>query len=273
MTKRRVFNLTIRMVPALVLPALVLLTGCDIDINASDDNGDRRHSVSEPFEHEIVVEHQDRFSLHGINGEIHIVGKTDGTAVEIWGKKTVRSDSRRDAEAHLDDLKIRVSSSEREVTVRTDQPKDSGGRNYEVVYNVRIPQSWRVEAENINGEVEVSAIRNDVSIDLTNGNARVTGVLGNVDVVVVNGVIAGNIALPTQGICRMTSINGKIDLVIPRSTSAEFSADITHGDIHTSNLALKDLNRTKRSTRGTLAGGRGTIMLKVINGQIDVKGF
>ncbi len=48
----------------------------------------------------------------------------------------------------------------------TDQPMDSHGRNYEVVYHVRIPQPWQVSVENINGEVKIASIKSDVFVGL-----------------------------------------------------------------------------------------------------------
>jgi len=193
--------------------------------------------------------------------------------VEIWGEKIVKSESMRDAEVYLDDLKVRVSKGRNEVIVRTEQPKDSYGRNYEVVYHVRIPQSWQVSVENINGEVKIASIKSDIFVGLTNGSIRIADILGNVDIDVISGGISGDVTLPSQGMCQITTVNGKIDLEIPGSTSAEFSASATNGNIHISDLVLHHSNTTKNSITGTLADGNGNITLRVVNGQIDVIEF
>ena len=93
------------------------------------------------------------------------------------------------------------------------------------------------------------------------------------DIDVINGGISGDVTLPSQGMCQITTVNGKIDLEIPGSTSAEFSASVTNGNIHISDLVLHHSNTTKNSITGTLADGNGNITLRVVNGQIDVTEF
>jgi hypothetical protein len=266
-------NLKVRLIPILCLFILVALTGCDVDINEPCRVGCTDYSASESFEYGVNISNQNSFGIYGINGPIDITGGTDSNSVEIWGEKIVKSDSRVDAKAHLDDLKVRISKSRREVTVQTEQPRDSHGRNYEVVYHVRIPRSWQISVENINGEVDIESIRSDVAIELTNGSVRLTDIWGNVDIEVINGGISGDITLPSQGICQITTVNGKIDLAIPESTSAEFSASVANGNIHISDIVLANLDTTRHLVTGTLADGDGAITLTVVNGQIDVTEF
>lgn len=275
--------------PLIVLFMLVLLTSCFF--NDPFSIGDWDYEASEPFEYEVSIENQGCFRIRGINGSIEITGKADSTTVEIWGEKIVKSESIADAEAHLDDLKIVVSSAQNEVFVRTEQPRDTNGRNYQVEYHVRIPESWQVWVENTNGEVDVDSLNNfvfvglingdvclsdvegNLGIGVTNGNIGLSNVVGSLDAGVINGRIFGDIALPPQGVCKLGTTNGDIDLEIPESTSAGFSARVTNGNIRVSNLVLRNLSTTKTSTMGILGDGNGTITLCTVNGQIDVRGF
>lgn len=275
--------------PLIVLFMLVLLTSCFFSDPFSISDWD--YEAREPFEYEISVEGQECFRIVGISGFVNISGTMDSTTVEIWGEKVVKSESIADAQAHLDDLKIVVSSTQNEISVRTEQPRDTNERDYQVEYHVRIPESWQVWVENVNGEVDVDSLNNFVSVGLINGNAclsEITGnmdvgvtngnielmnVLGSVDGGVINGQIFGDVTLPLQGVCQLGATNGDIDLEIPTSTSAEFSAKVANGNIRLSNLMLSNLSTTKNSTTGTLGDGYGTIMLCTVNGQIDVRGF
>jgi len=264
-------NMAVKLVSILSLFIIVSLTGCGGDNNGKVGCTD--YSAKEPFEYQVTVENQNSFEIHGINGSIDITGTTDSALVKIWGEKIVKAESVAEAEAHLADLEVKVENDQNEVTVRTDQPKGSDCLNYEVVYHVRIPELLKVKIENVNGKVEVDSVKSDVEISLTNGNIHLTDILGNIDVNLTNGDIFGDVTLPLPGVCEMTIVNGKIDLSIPKSTSAEFSASVTNGDVNVSNLVLNNSNTTKNSTTGTLADGDGTITLRVVNGQISVKGF
>ncbi len=264
-------NVAARLIPILGLFIVVSMTSCDIDNPCGVGCTD--YSVREPFEYEVTFENQDSIKIYGINGSIDITGTTDNTLISIWGEKIVKSDGIADAEAHLDDLKVRVESNRNEVTVRTDQPRGSHGLSYEVVYHVRIPSSLQVKIENINGKIEVDSVSSDVNIGLTNGDVHITDIWGNVDVDVTNGGIFGDLTLPLRGICQMTLVNGKIDLSIHKNTSAEFSANVTNGNIHISDLVLSNQNTTKHSVTGTLGNGSGTITLRLVNGQIYVSGL
>ena len=73
------------------------------------------------------------------------------------------------------------------------------------------------------------------------------------------------------------SVNGKIDLAVPRSTSAKINADVSVGNFNVSNLALAESKRSRNFTgehvQGMLGSGTGSIDLAVQNGAIDLKGF
>ena len=66
--------------------------------------------------------------------------------------------------------------------------------------------------------------------------------------------------------------NGDIDLAVPTSTSADFSASTGNGTVSVSNLNLKGGTQTLRSKNGMLGQGEGTIALRTSNGHITVSG-
>ena len=239
----------------------------------NNGNGNQDYSVSETFEFSITIGNQDTFTISGINGAIDITGSATATTVEIWGEKIVKSFSTLDAEAHLDELEVQVSSHSNEVNVQTNQPRDTDGRSYEVVYHVRLHSYWRVGVNNINGGVDVDSIHNKVTVDLTNGGVVLTDIQGDTDVDVVNGQIIGRIALPLSGSCRFGTVNGQVVLNIPEETTADLSASVTNGSIQISGLELQDLQISPRSVDGVLGDGNGSICLTTVNGTISVNGY
>ena len=266
----------------------LVFVGCSILDPSDDDNTDVE--VREAFDYAIEVRDRSVFRINGINGPMDIVGRTDCASVEIWGEKIVRSHSLADAEASLAYLDVVVSSDENEVRVRTEQPRDTRGRDYQVEYHVIIPESWQAFAENTNGGIEIDSLKSAVYVDiingnislsdvggqvnagLTNGNVILVNFQGSVDAVVNNGQILGDVTLPLDGICSLEIVNGNIVLDIPVSTSAEFVAVVANGSISITGLPLKDQVITERSTSGTLEDGQGAITLQVVNGNIEVHG-
>jgi len=89
----------------------------------------------------------------------------------------------------------------------------------------------------------------------------------------VNGQLNAKLALPPQGTCKMSTVNGQILLTIPKTTSAEFFASVTNGEINLANLSLNNSVSTPKSLRGRMGDGQGTITLSTVNGNISVSGF
>jgi hypothetical protein len=266
---------------------LVLLGCCILD---PSDNDDALVEIREVFDYTVEIGDRTVFRISGINGPMDIVGKTDYPSVEIWGEKIVRSHSLADAEAYLEYLEVVVSSDENEVRVRTEQPGNTEGRDCEVVYHVKVPESWQVFAENTNGEIGIDSLKSTAYVNGTNGDIVLKNIVGQVnaglingDVLlmnfrgsvvagVTNGRIQGEVTLPLDGLCTLGVVNGSIDLDIPVSTSAEFMATVSYGHIRITGLVLKDQVTTERSTSGRLGNGQGVITLQVVNGNIDVHG-
>ena len=250
------------------------LTACDVRVLDSDDNvANTNFSAVEAFAFEIAIKNQTRLNLTAINGPVDVIGVAGATTAKIFGERRVESESAADAQAHLKELEVRVTDRQDEVAVNTIQPDNSHGRNYKVVYHLRLPNTWKFAVDHVNGIVTIDSLRNDVSLKVTNGSVQLREVFGSVNAELVNGQLTGKLWLPVQGTCKMATVNGQILLTIPTTTTAEFSAAVTNGDINLSNLSLNNSVSTPKSLRGKLGNGQGTISLSTVNGNISVSGF
>lgn len=80
--------------------------------------------------------------------------------------------------------------------------------------------------------------------------------------------------LPLNESIDLSVTNGGLQLHIPTSTSAEFSASLDGtGEITVSNLNITDYLVLSQSHTGTLGNGEGSIVLSTVNGNIEVIGF
>jgi DUF4097 and DUF4098 domain-containing protein YvlB len=238
------------LVPPLL--GLILASGCG---GSSSGFVDNRPWAEEPFSFNEPVGTQTALQLQGVSGTIEVTGTPGATSIAITGVKRVQANTLEDATAHLAQLDVEVSSSANEVLVQTVQPKFSAGRNYIVNYTISLPQDFDCRILSVNGRIEADAIHGSVFLRL------------------VNGQITASVTLPSAGEIDMSLVNGNVDLRIPQTTSAQFSATVAIGSISLTNLSLSNETVTPNSRTGTLGGGDGTISLDAGNGTIAVQGI
>ncbi|MBN2357118.1 DUF4097 family beta strand repeat protein [candidate division KSB1 bacterium] len=231
------------------------------------------YSASEEFSYEVEIGSLQQFKITAINGPIDLVGIPGTSSVRIWGEKIVRSESIDDAESHLDDLRVSVVQDDGTLYLRTEQPERSHGREYIISYHIRIPAHWKVIQSLVNGDVVLDAVSGDVCANLVNGAILLRDLSGSVSAAVTNGNLDARINLPVAGYCTLTTVNGQIQLDVPTTTSAMFSALAMNGNISMQNLTLVDSESSRTSLKGKLGAGEGTITLSAVNGQIAVLGY
>lgn len=258
--------------------AVALLSSCEIIVNdSSDDDNDhvrnQNYTASEDFSFDFDVAGRDYLSVNGINGYVKVTGKENLTVVKIYGQRRVKSDSRSDANEHLNLLQVDISENDDNIMVETDQPKDSNGREYTINYFVDLPSVWRVSVCNVNGSLEFRNVKGNIIAEVVNGSITLDNVEGNVDANIVNGNLAGDLTLPIEGNCLVGIVNGSIKLDIPKTTSSEFSGEVVNGSISMLGLTLNNLVTSAKRIRGTLGSGEGSINLSAVNGSITVNGF
>ncbi len=274
----------------LIINFAILLAGC-YNITEPEYVSNTSYLASKDLSYQINRYETTIFRIQGINGKINLRTCSGDTVINVAAKCTVKSESRDDAEEHLDLLKVLISTSSSEIIVYTEQPENTQGRLYQVDYDILLPESMKLRASNVNGNISVDTLlggvniglvngdivlnnqEGNINIDLTNGNVRVPSHAGNSEINVVNGSIYLKTDLPQNGSCELNNVNGIINLRIPVNTSAEFSAKVTNGGISLSNLDLSNINISKKEAEGILGDGSGSIALSVVNGTIDVQGF
>ncbi len=275
----------------LAVACMAILSGCDASSIIGEDDASGNAAASETFSFELQVAQQNRLELRGINGNIDLAGVAGAQAVEIWGERRVTSRSTADARAYLNNLQVRVVDGNNEILVETVQPENNHGRELQVNYHLRVPLDWQAAVQNINGNIVLDSLAQSVSAVLTNGNIIAQDIAGNfagsltngnvvlhevtgsAGVALVNGNISAKVSLPPRATCEMNTVNGVIDLQIPHSTSAEFSATLANGTINLIDLILQNSSSSRTSVSGKLGDGAGRIWLKTVNGDIRVRGF
>jgi len=231
-------------------------------------------TVEKTFEDEFPVENHNIVNVEAINGEVVVTGQSGAQRVMVTAHLSVSSDSQEDADLHLDDLDILVTEGTNEILIQTLQPESIFGRKYLVEYDIIVPSSFEVVASQANGTVAIFDIQNSVEISNGNGDVLLYSVVGGVTADVENGRIEGTVVLPVNETIDMAINNGGLELSIPTTTAAEFSATVNGiGEIVVSDLDITDSLSTSNSLTGTLGNGEGSIALSTGNGKIEVIGF
>jgi len=261
---------------------LIVLTACsggvesNFSLNSDGFNfpaGEPTLFAEETLTTELPLLNQSRVRIEGVRGDIEIEGRDDTNTVTVIAQKWVGSNSLEDAELNLNKLEILVTDQIDEVLIQTLHPENSQGREYIVDYHIILPRDLETEVTVINGDVGVLNVQNRLLVDAENGNVFLANISANVIVSLTNGNIDSTMVIPLDGEIRMNVDNGHIDLSLPTTTSAEFSASATNGSIITYNLELEATVQTSQSLTGTLGLGEGVIDLGSINGNISVVGL
>lgn len=249
---------------------------CTSDDNPVDTDRDVANTnfvAEDSFSFRLAVINHAHLRLEGINGNVTITGDSETDSVIITGTKRVGSESTADAEEHLDELDVSMQDLATEVFLKTIQPQETHGRNYVVDYTITLPNNFEVTVDIINGTVTIESISNLVSVENVNGQIVLHEIIASVSVSLTNGQIEGEVTLPLNGTIDMVNINGNIELELPQSTSAEFSASVVNGNIVVSNIVLQNQVSSSTSLSGTMGDGQGTISLVTVNGNISVSGL
>lgn len=259
----------------LALTGVAGLSACNIHIFDDDDDGvqNTRFEAFRTFHFDVPAQSRTRVRVEGINGNIAIVGDPTATSIVVTGERVVGSNSVADAEAHLPDLEVRVTELSDEVRVRTIQPSNTGGRRYEVRYEITLPLDFEAVVTHINGNVEITDVAGGADVQHVNGNVLLFDLSCSAEVDLVNGSIDATIDMPLHGIVDLAITNGNIALRVPTDVSAELFASVSNGLITLTNLTLHDQSGTSRTVRGTLGAGDGTIELTSVNGNIALIGM
>ena len=253
--------------------AAVVLSACDGDI-LNDLNGPCCSGSAEAgFSFQADATGRVQFRLEAINGTVLVVGAANTETVVIQGTRRVESTSANDAAENLDLLQVEVSETASEVVVRTDQPSNTGNRNFIVDYEISVPMRLFALIVNVNGNVTIQDIEGGVRVTNTNGNATLNDIVGEAEVVLVNGNIEAEVTPPATGTIELTNVNGNVTLNVPTTVSAELDASVTNGVITVSNLTVQNQVVTANSLTGTLGAGEGEIELRTVNGNVNITGF
>ncbi|HEU4366334.1 MAG TPA: DUF4097 family beta strand repeat-containing protein [Candidatus Krumholzibacteria bacterium] len=249
-----------RLIPAAA--AIVLAATLAVPAAVAKKDGERfKEATHETFD----TGKSGRFTLSNVNGSVTVTGY-DGSAIEVDAVKYASSQERlaeTTIKSSVDDGRVTI-----EVEIEDDDRWDNGSSR--VDFEIRVPRGTRIDdLELVNGNLKLEGISGRVDAASVNGDVTAERLSGDVDLSAVNGDVYLTVAGAVESI-KLHSVNGMVELVVPRDASARVSASTVHGSIRAAGDVRAEKNFVGSSLTGVLGKGEGKIDMNTVNGDIRI---
>lgn len=214
-----------------------------------------------------------RISVSNVNGSI---------VVEAWDKNEVRLEAIKTADSpeSLAAVEIKIDSRPDVFTVEASygswKNNRDGGRNnmrVEVAFRLWAPRTAVLSSiETVNGSVTVSNFSNFTKISAVNGSVVAANLRGAAEMSTVNGEVSADFGeLTAANRINLSTVNGRVNLVIPSDANATVRADSLNGSISNEfGLPVRKGKYIGRDLFGRLGGGQTPIRLSSVNGTLSI---
>ena len=128
------------------------------------------------------------------------------------------------------------------------------------------------EVETVNGSVTVSNFTNFTKISAVNGDVTATNLRGAAELSTVNGQVSADFdQLAPASRINLSTVNGRVNLIIPSDANATVKADSLNGEIKNDfGLPVRKGKYVGRDLHGRLGGGQIPIRLNSVNGPLTI---
>jgi DUF4097 and DUF4098 domain-containing protein YvlB len=226
------------------------------------------------------VDRGDAIEIKGVNGEISAElarGNEVGVEARLHGR---RDDP--------DEIEMVVLEHANGVTICAVYPSDdpdepnecrpgSRGRmnvnenDVSVDFVVRVPAGVNLIARTVNGDVEAFGLEGEVKAHTVNGGIDVTtSVLAQATT--VNGSITVSMGRSDwEGTLDFTTVNGSVTLEFPGDLDCDVSVSTVNGHISSDYPLTVHGRFSPRQVRGTIGDGGRQLVVKTVNGSVQIR--
>jgi DUF4097 and DUF4098 domain-containing protein YvlB len=263
---------------SLVFAGLVFSSSTDLQLNTntnvavSTNVSINKSDEIEKFDQTYPLNADGRVSVSNVNGSI---------VVEAWDRNEVKVEATKiaDSKETLADTEIKVDARPEYLAIEVNcdsWKQDRGWRNnrkVEVQFHLWVPRTAVLnEIETVNGNVTVSNFVNMTKISAVNGDVNATNLRGTANLSTVNGEVKADFdRLENSSRISLSTVNGRVSLIIPSDSSAKIKADSLNGSITNDfGLPVRKGQYVGRDLYGQLGSGAVQIKLDSVNGPLSV---
>ncbi len=142
-----------------------------------------------------------------------------------------------------------------------------------MTYVVRVPREARLERiASVNSSIAVEGVRGPVQLEAVNGSIRAAGLAREARLESVNGSITADfVSLENVRSVDLESVNGRIELTVPKGANARIDIRTTNGRTSVEPpIKLSDSDRRRLSGEIGLGGGP-LVKAETTNGSVSVR--
>ena len=219
--------------------------------------------------------------IRNVNGPISV----SRSGNDMLTVTAVRTADRSDPES----VRIRVTHDRRGIVICAQYPDDDssctrdGGTHYNnnqthandttVAFKIELPAGASAALHDVNGSIEASGLDSPIDAATVNGHINIS-TSSYAQAKTVNGSIRVSMGSSTWPDNRLefASVNGAIDVTVPKSTSAHVHLKTLNGAIH-SNISLERNDGVfgiMHRAEGVIGSGRGDLQFTTVNGSISL---
>ena len=224
---------------------------------------------TEKFEQSDPLSANGSVRVSNINGSIEMIA---------WDRKEVRLEATKiaDSKESLDAVELRIDAQANSFSVETEY-KDVSWKNQrrkiEVHFKISVPRTAILnEIETVNGSVVAANFVNVTKISAVNGSVNATNLRGTADLSTVNGTVTADFDRVEKGSkIDLSTVNGRINLILPSDANATIKADSANGNITNAfGLPIRKGEYVGRDLHGRLGSGEAQIKLDSVNGPLAI---
>lgn len=164
-------------------------------------------------------------------GNLTLRGEAGLEEIRVTAKKTAWEEDQAAAEAALEQIEILTGEENGVVTIRVQQPEQSGqNRADSVDFTIAVPLETDVKAVVMSGGIEASGLEGDVDLESAFGSVQADDILGLVRLSSRSGEVSARQVDTGDGTLTLNSDFGRIDL--EEASAGEVTVENRNGDIN-----------------------------------------
>ncbi len=141
----------------------------------------------------------------------------------------------------------------------------------QVDFTVRVPAGVNFVGRTVNGDLEALGLDGDVEAHTVNGGIDVS-TAGLAEATTVNGSITASIQRADwKGTIDFTTVNGSVTLEMPANLDCDVSISTVNGHISSDFPLTVEGRFSPRHLKGTIGKGGRTLVVKTVNGSVQIR--
>lgn len=223
------------------------------------------------------------FILENKNGSIEVRG-WDRDVIEVHAEIKIKAPSKGKARKLFKKLRFDVDRGRRRLALKADLPRIRQDGFFSLImgertsiaisYKVKVPHRTDLELRTVNGGIDARNVRGAFELHTCNGPIELRSLGGDGKAATTNGCIVCVLEdFPEGGDLRLKTVNGGIDLRLPRDAQGKLDAKAVNGRIKLKLSLRKEIRIKRSSVKGILGNGEGEIHLRTVNGSIRLESF